>query len=74
MEFLHRHARAAWGELCDEDRELNDAAVECSRIVSAYRTKAGTKICIITEAADDGGRGGVKMRSALRISFFVRGW
>jgi hypothetical protein len=55
-EFLHRHTHGDWGELCDEDRELNDAAVECgSRILSAYRTKSGAKIWIITEAADDDG-------------------
>ncbi len=57
LEFLDRHARGDWGELCDEDRQLNDAAVECgSRILSVYRMKSGAKIWIITEAADDDGR------------------
>jgi hypothetical protein len=57
LEFLDRHARGDWGELCDEDRKLNDAAVECgSRLMSAYRTNSGAKIWIITEAADDDGQ------------------
>ncbi len=56
-DFLDRHVQGDWGELCDEDRQLNDAAVECgSRILSAYRLKSGTKIWIITEAADDDGQ------------------
>ena len=56
-EFLDRHVTGDWGDLCDEDRDLNDAAVECgSRILSAYHTTCGTKIWIITEAADDDGR------------------
>jgi hypothetical protein len=57
VEFLDRHARGDWGELCDDDRQLNDAAVECgSRILSAYHMKSGAKIWIITEAADDDGQ------------------
>ena len=55
-EFLGRHAQADWGELSDEDRQLNDDAVAGgSRILSAYRTNQGTKLWIITEAADDRG-------------------
>lgn len=55
-EFLSRHAQADWGELSDEDRHLNDDAVaDGSRILSAYRTNQGTKLWIITEAADDRG-------------------
>ena len=39
MEFLARHSSGDWGELCDEDRGLNDLAVEeGSRILSAYHT------------------------------------
>ena len=37
-EFLDRHASCDWGDLCDEDRELNDTAVEDgSRILSSYK-------------------------------------
>jgi len=56
-EFLARHSQGDWGQLCQEDRQLNDAAlVDGSRILSAYQTSKGTKLWIITEAADDEGR------------------
>lgn len=49
--FLRRHARGDWGELCGEDRALNDEAVkDGTRILSAYKTKRNEKIWIITEA------------------------
>jgi len=55
-EFLDRHVRGDWGQLCDEDRALNEEAIQDgSRILSAYVTRAGEKIWIITEAADDRG-------------------
>jgi hypothetical protein len=54
--FLERHANGDWGEVCAEDWQLNDQAlVDGSRIVSAYHTLKGTKIWVITEAADDQG-------------------
>jgi hypothetical protein len=50
-EFLDRHARGDWGEVSTGDARLNDAAVKNGeRILSAYRTKAGERIWIITEA------------------------
>ena len=57
LEFVQRHVRGDWGEeLCQEDRRLNDEAlIDGSRILSAYRTKGGEKIWIITEATDDRG-------------------
>jgi hypothetical protein len=55
-EFLNRHARGDWGEVCEEDGRLNDQAlIEGSRLLSAYRTTLGEKLWIITEAADDAG-------------------
>jgi lipocalin len=55
--FLQKHFSGDWGELCEEDRLLNDQAlVDGSRILSAYRLKDNTKIWIITEAADEQGR------------------
>jgi hypothetical protein len=55
--FLVRHSAGDWGELCEEDRELNDSAVEeGSRILSAYRTDNGTKLWIITEAMQENGQ------------------
>ena len=57
-DFLSRHAQCDWGnELCAEDRQLNDQAlVDGSRILSAYRTAKNIKLWIITEAADDNGK------------------
>jgi hypothetical protein len=56
--FLHKHLSGDWGEVDDEDRSLNDQAlVNGSRILSAYRTLKGIKVWIITEAVgDDGNR------------------
>ncbi len=49
-DFLFRHATGDWGEVPREDAELNDLAViEDSRILSAYFTKSGVKLWIITE-------------------------
>jgi len=56
-EFLDRHIRGDWGDLCDEDQQANeDALQDGSRILSAYHTSTGQKIWIITEAADEDDR------------------
>ena len=52
IEFLARHLRGDWGELCDDDKVANDNALDPERpcrILSAYQTANGTKIWIITE-------------------------
>ena len=55
-DFLNRHSRGDWGELSEEDRQLNDEAlIDGSRVLSAYHTSNGVKLWIITEAADDRG-------------------
>ena len=56
--FLAAHLDGYWGgDLCEEDRLLNDEAlIDGSRILSAYRTLCGERIWIITESADDHGR------------------
>ena len=55
--FLERHLRGDWGDIGHEDWQLNDRALQDgSRILSAYKTLKGTKIWIITEAADDDGK------------------
>lgn len=55
-EFLNRHHRGDWGDICSDDANLNEEAlVDGSRLMSAYRTSTGEKIWIITEAADDTG-------------------
>jgi hypothetical protein len=58
FEFLKRHVAGDWGEeLCEEDRLLNDQAlIDGSRLLSAYKLKDGIKIWIITEAVGENGR------------------
>ena len=56
-EFLVRHLSGDWGDLDQEDCQLNDAAlVDGSRLLSAYVTRKNERLWIITEAADDEGR------------------
>jgi hypothetical protein len=53
-EFLGRHATGDWGDLHEDDRQLNEAAlIDGSRILSAYVTKNGVRIWIITEANNE---------------------
>ncbi len=50
-EFLGRHVSGDWGELCEEDRQANEEALEQGcRLLSAYRLEDGAKLWIITEA------------------------
>ena len=54
--FLAKHSRGDWGEVCDEDKRLNDQSlIDGSRLLSAYRTLKNERLWIITEAADDQG-------------------
>jgi hypothetical protein len=49
-EFLSRHVVGDWGDLCLEDRQANQEALECGdRLLSAYRLNDGQKLWIITE-------------------------
>jgi hypothetical protein len=55
--FLDKHQHGDWGELDDQDKQSNDQAlVDGSRILSAYRTLKGERLWIITEAVGDDGR------------------
>lgn len=48
---LRRHQSGDWGELCEEDRKVNEDALKYGdRIMSVYKSKNGTKFWIITEA------------------------
>jgi hypothetical protein len=54
--FLQKHLRGDWGEVCEEDKMLNDQSlVDGSRILSTYKTLLGVKIWIITKAMGDDG-------------------
>jgi hypothetical protein len=50
IEFLSRHANNDWGELGDDDKAANDAAlVQGLRLLSAYDLRNSDRIWIITE-------------------------
>ena len=50
QESLLRHAEGDWGDVCKEDWELNDEALENeARLMSRYRTVEGVRFWIITE-------------------------
>lgn len=54
--FLSKHIVGDWGEVCDEDKQLNDQSlIDGSRLLSAYRTLKNERLWIITEAKDDEG-------------------
>jgi len=49
--FLARHAKGDWGEVCEEDKGLNEDALEHdARLLSCYRTLRNVRLWIITEA------------------------
>ena len=49
-EFLIRHKNGDWGELDPEDRRENERALrQGSRLLSAYATRAGDRLWVITE-------------------------
>jgi len=50
-QFLGRHERGDWGDVCEEDWAENDFSVSRHlRIFSSYTLSDGTKLWIITEA------------------------
>jgi hypothetical protein len=50
-EFIARHVQADWGEVCAGDGKLNDEALVIGeRVLSAYRTRKGVRLWVITEA------------------------
>lgn len=51
QEFLARHHRGDWGEISEEDWQENEySLVHGFRLLSAYSTRKGVKLWIITEA------------------------
>ena len=50
-ESIGRHLSGDWGEVCEDDSVLNDWAMENNeRMLSAYRSRAGERFWVITEA------------------------
>ncbi|MEM8666160.1 MAG: hypothetical protein AAGG48_01500 [Planctomycetota bacterium] len=51
LPFLIRHASGDWGDVPEEDAELNNEAVrDFLRVLSSYTLHTGQRICVITEA------------------------
>jgi hypothetical protein len=50
-DFLARHASGDWGELAPEDIKENEFSLQHGfRLLTAYRTSAGDRLWVITEA------------------------
>ena len=50
LEFLLKHQSGDWGEVCEEDRRENELSLrEGFRLLSAYLTREGEKLWVITE-------------------------
>jgi hypothetical protein len=50
-EFIARHVSGDWGEVPEEDKTENEGSLlNGYRILSAYRTKLGERLWILTEA------------------------
>ena len=50
LKAMGRHHRGDWGNLCEEDRQVNEQALEHGgRLFSVYHDRAETKFYIITE-------------------------
>jgi hypothetical protein len=57
LQILARHAACDWGDLDDEDKQLNDAALrDGSRLLSAYVLRTGIRVWVITEAVGEDGQ------------------
>ena len=51
LSLVIRHVRGDFGDLCEEDRAANEAAVaDGSRVFSSYVVAPDTKVWVITEA------------------------
>jgi hypothetical protein len=51
LEFLSRHLRGDWGDLCQEDKTENELSLKYGlRLVSSYPITDTEKLWVITEA------------------------
>lgn len=54
--YLRRHIVGDWGDVCPEDWEANQNALETGeRLLSSYKLPDGEKLWVITEAEGDDG-------------------
>jgi len=54
LELLKRHVTGDWGDLCEEDKKANEAALKTgARIMSSYWLQDESKLWIITDAEVD---------------------
>lgn len=57
LDFLKLHSRCDWGVVSEEDKALNDHALEDGgRLLSAYETSREVRLWVLTEAEDDEGQ------------------
>ncbi len=50
-EFLARHQKGDWGDVCKDDKTENEVSIrEGFRILSAYRPSQDVRLWVITEA------------------------
>ena len=51
LEFVSRHLRGDWGDLCQEDKTENELSLKYGfRLMSSYEVTKTEKLWIITEA------------------------
>ena len=51
LEFLSRHLRGDWGDLCQEDKTENELGLKDGfRLMSSYQVAQTEKLWVITEA------------------------
>ena len=51
LEFLSRHFRGDWGDLCQEDKTESELGLKCGfRLMSSYQLTQTEKLWVITEA------------------------
>ena len=51
LPLLHRHMRGDWGNMDDEDKQINDDAISTDcRLFSAYQVPPHYRVWVITEA------------------------
>lgn len=51
LEFIVRHVFGDWGQVCQDDRDANQAALQNgTRLLSAYEVPNGQRLWVLTEA------------------------